>query len=301
MNQKNHVKSLNGRHLNSSSAGIGQSLSAVALLHDIFGENADFGRSDWVPLLDHNACSQVPVALEPVHLHLDYNPNSISGESELLVPVSSQSQRLSISRSSSGRSVIYSPTLQNSHFLDTFKHCDSFHVSRSSLQPWARTNEPRLKRTNASPGPGTYSPKTAAKSSVAVKFGRSVNHMLPSNPSYCEENFISHKAAPDESKLFGKAYAMSFPRRCRILQLTASASDQMVGSPCSPSIGPGTYSFRSDMGTTRRHLIPLGPRGSDLRSFRQNRALKHTYGKEQNDALIGVFACSFSFFCFESY
>jgi hypothetical protein len=296
MNPKNHVKSLNGRHLNSSSAGISQSLSAVALLHDIFGENADFGCSDWVPLIDCNASSQVPVPqAEPTHLH--HNPNSISGvsQSDLLVPVSSQSQRLSNSRSSSGRSVVYSPTLQNSHILDTFKHCDSFHVSRSSVQPWARTNEPRLKRTNVSPGPGTYSPKTASKSSIAVKFGRSVNHMLPFNTSCCEENFISHKAVPDESKLFGKGNAVSFPRRCRILQLTASASDQMVGSACSPSIGPGTYSFRSDMGSNRRHLIPLGPRGSDLRSFRQNRALKHTYGKEQNDAFIGVFACSCSF------
>jgi hypothetical protein len=36
------------------------------------------------------------------------------------------------------------------------------------------------------------------------------------------------------------------------------------------------------------HLIPLGPRGIDLRSFRSNRALKHTYEKDQNDAIIGV-------------
>jgi hypothetical protein len=282
MNPKNHVKSFNGRHLKSSSAGISQSLTAVALLHDIFGEKTDFGCSDWVPLIDINASSQVPVPeAEP---------------SDLLVPVSSQSQRLSNSRSSSGRSVVYSPTLQKSHTLDTFKHCDSFHVSRSSVQPWARTSEPRLKRTTVSPGPGTYSPKPASKSSIAVKFGRSVNHMLPFNTSCCEENFISHKAAPDESKLFGKGNAVSFPRRCRVLQLTASASDQMVGSACSPSIGPGTYSFRSDMGSNRKHLIPLGPRGSDLRSFRQNRALKHTYGKEENDAFIGVFACSCSLF-----
>jgi hypothetical protein len=272
--------------------------SAVALLQGFVRGNDANDCNDWAPLMiDYNAPAISGTGLS----HSQHHYDDVSGA------IDEQRSPQSKSRSSSAppRSLFHSPARHTvtCHLHEYSQPFRSSNATSESLQSWGRSSEPRLKRVIAAPGPGTYSP-IAPKSSVQVIFGRSVNHKLPFRASYCEENFISHQAIPDANKLFGSASAISFTRRSRVLQLTASSSDQIAKATCSSFIGPGTYEeVRSKLGSakTSGHSIPRGPRGTDLRLFRNNRVLKHTYGPHQNDDIIGAFAHTtiFFFFCIQ--
>ena len=184
-----------------------------------------------------------------------------------------------------------SSALSDDHAVTPYRSRTFECSSPSSLIPRAqpfgsRISEPRLKNGVVSPGPGAYSPTAPAKTSVAVKFGHSINHKLPFRASYCEENFVSHQAIPGGDKLFGSASGVSFPRLRRDPQLTATAGHGATSAACSPFIGPGTYNVQ--LGAASAHSIPVGPRGGDLRAFRNNRALRHTYSSEDSDAIIGL-------------
>jgi hypothetical protein len=186
-------------------------------------------------------------------------------------------------RAASARSAAHPASPQKSRACEHVAPSES--ARPASFDAWGRISEPRLKRADISPGPGAYSP-AAPTSSVAVKFGRSVNHKLPFRASYCEENFVSHQAIPGGDKLFGSASGVSFPRLRRDPQLTATAGHGATSAACSPFIGPGTYNVQ--LGAASAHSIPVGPRGGDLRAFRNNRALRHTYSSEDSDAIIGL-------------
>jgi hypothetical protein len=318
-NHHKPAKSFNFQHLENNLHSSLAGFSAVALLQDFVEENAAHGCKDWAPLIDSNAPALCITQLS--HLHHggsgavgfgeEDGVNILNSSScDLPFQSASDSRKLNISRSPSARSDAGSPSWRRNRLPDFSppshsanalkpepKRPHKARLTSSEASAWGRHSEPRLKHVNAAPGPGSYSPKTVSTSSVTVKFGRSVNHKLPFRASYCEENLISHRAIPDETKLFGRTSSVSFTRQSRVLQLTASASDQAARATCSPFIGPGTYNIRSDTDISQSpeekcskgHVIPLGPRGVDFRSFRSNRVLKHTYEKDQNDAIIGVF------------
>lgn len=268
--------------------------SAIALLHDFVSE--DTAGSSWSPLID---CALPLTGV--AEGFLNPSPQSVSAEanesaraavnlsSEEMHVKPSLQKRLRAHRVSSSLSASHTAFPGGNQSHDLIAHPSS--AKLSSIEPWGRIHEPRLKRSQVFPGPGAYSPAAASKSSVAVKFGHAVNHKLPFRASYCDENFVSHRAIPDEDKLFGKASAFSFTRHRRVSLLNPATSHQQLSATCSPYIGPGTYNVPLDMmcaHTSAGHLIPIGPRGSDLRSFRNNRALKHTYSKGQSDAAIGM-------------
>jgi hypothetical protein len=260
--------------------------SAVALLQDFVGFSSA-GSNDWTPLAD--CCmplSDVPEA-RLFHVVEDCGEplaNFSSSDHTAQPAPRNKTLKSGAHRVSSALSDDHAVTPLRGRTLAT----------PSSLIPRAlpfcsRISEPRLKNGVVSPGPGAYSPTAPAKTSVAVKFGHSINHQLPFRGSYCQENFVSHKAIPDQAKLIGTASAFSFPRLRRVAHLTASASHQTLAASCSPLIGPGTYDIQPGMASSQMgHVIPLGPRGSDLRSFRRNRVLKHSYETNENDSVIGL-------------
>jgi hypothetical protein len=113
---------------------------------------------------------------------------------------------------------------------------------------------------------------------------RAVGAGGPLHPtSSCHNTNATHKAIPCEDKLFGRASAP----RCTVVTTPANSGCKEAAS-CSPLIGPGTYDIQPGMASSQTgHAIPVGPRGSDLRSFRSNRVLKHSYETNEDDSVIG--------------
>lgn len=267
-----------------------KSRSAISLLQDFVGDDA--ASSVWSPIIRFDA----PLSSLPEISSLQ-SVSSVTEEFKHAVVNSSNGEmRVKASVPNTSRALRHSPSRSTAHLSSSGKSqvCERikspYSAKLGSVEPWARTSEPRLKRAIVSPGPGAYSPAAALRSSIAVTFGHAVNHKLPFRGSYCEENFVSLRAIPGDDKLFGRASACSFTRLRRVPQLNAPTSYQNLSATCSPLIGPGTYNVPSDkvFAHTSGHLIPLGPRGSDPRSFRSNRALKHTYSKGQSDDFIGL-------------
>ena len=265
------------------------SCSAVALLQDFVGLSST-GSTDWTPLADCTPLSDVP---ESRLLHSVAAVVEDCGEPLANFSSSDHTAQPARNKTWKLRAHRLSSALSDDHAVTPYRSRTFECSSPSSLIPRAqpfgsRISEPRLKNGVVSPGPGAYSPTAPAKTSVAVKFGHSINHKLPFRGSYCQENFVSHKAIPDQAKLFGRSTAFSFPRLRRVAHLTASASHQTLAASCSPLIGPGTYDIQPGMASSQTgHAIPVGPRGSDLRSFRSNRVLKHSYETNEDDSVIG--------------
>ena len=289
--------------ISSSSApkGLKHAPGAVALLQDFVRENPSdpVDCSDWAPLInlrqprgmidssengDHPSAAAACVGQVGVHQFLQprrSEPTRVQRASNIFASFPEHNKKSDgLSRLSSVRPVAAAPAPHRDLIPE---HSASFVLPKATpFEPWGRSNKPRVKRFTLSPGPGAYSPE-ASKSSVAVKFGRATNHVLPFRASYCEGIFSSNRVV----SAHGRSRCISFTRDCRVSQLTASASHQIPTATCSPLIGPGTYDF--ELGAlSAGHLFPLGPRGADLRSFRKNRALKHTYLKNENDAIIGA-------------
>ena len=285
----------------SAPKGLKHAPGAVALLQDFVRENPSdpVDCSDWAPLInlrqqrgiidssehgDHPSAAAACVGQVGVHQFLQprrSEPTRVQRASNIFASFPEHNKKSDgLSRLSSVRPVAAAPAPHRDLIPE---HSASFVLPKATpFEPWGRSNKPRVKRLTLSPGPGAYSPE-ASKSSVAVKFGRATNHVLPFRSSYCEGIFSSNRVA----SAHGRSRCISFTRDCRVSQLTAAASHQIPTATCSPLIGPGTYDF--ELGAlSAGHLFPLGPRGADLRSFRKNRALKHTYLQNENDAIIGA-------------
>jgi hypothetical protein len=269
--------------------------SASALIREFVAENAADSSNAWVPLIE--ICA--PTFSSDESSENCYANAAISERSEesFLSAITEggggrigssplKKSRVCSAPCRSNEINACSPAADNRESLE---HTANARLAKCiSIEPWARNTKPRLKSVHVSPGPGSYSP-TDAKSSVAIKFGNAINHKLPFRAGYCEENFIYHRSKAVEDKPLGTARATSFTRDKRVFQITSPESYQLARNSCSPFVGPGSYDVTSKLMSTQHsgHLIPLGPKGTDLRSFRKNRVLKHTYPSNESDAVIG--------------